>query len=652
MSEAAVLPGPLPGTAIVAELRRHVAAPPLLVWALAGDTNRWDRLVGFSPTTYRTEPVTGDAPPAMGGPAPESGMRRVGHAQIAGWDVSWVERGEWIEGDFLRGERHFVTGPMVTGGLLVRTSAAEGGTLVEASTWSVPRSELPRGVQEAIRGSLARSLERFLDAIARVLTAAPAPAAAAGLRAEPAATSARRVVLAAAPDAVTSGAATPAAAEEHFAYCAGRLASAPVEPVVRERMLAFLRSRGDDELRQIRPYEVARAWELDRRGVLSGFLHAARAGLVDLRWQINCPTCRVGAASAEGLDSVGKRVHCDTCDIDFDVDFAANVEAVFQVNGAIRPVQPAVYCAGSPWFRPHVFAMLVVAPRATREVTLSFPPTVLAVRRLGGRRLVPLPGTPAAPGTLDVRVRADEPDVVARGAAVVDADGTSRTRLRLQNDSAAEAVLLVEWVERDADLALGSEIMSLPEFGDLFAAEAPATGANLTVGAMTMVFTDLSGTTALYRRIGDARAFALVQAHFREMTAVAAANDGIVVKTMGDAIMAAFADPARAMAAALEMVARTRRAFAAHDVRLKVGLHVGPCLAVRANGRLDFFGTTVNVAARLQAAARPDQILVAADLLAHAGVERLVRERALVLAHYQADLKGLTDEMQVLSLDA
>ena len=73
-------------------------------------------------------------------------------------------------------------------------------------------------------------------------------------------------------------------------------------------------------------------------------------------------------------------------------------------------------------------------------------------------------------------------------------------------------------------------------------------------------------------------------------------HDGAVVKTIGDAVMASFGDPANAVKAALAMQAR----IADHDLVLKLGVHVGPSVVVNLNDRLDYFGSTVNMAARLQ----------------------------------------------------
>ena len=84
-------------------------------------------------------------------------------------------------------------------------------------------------------------------------------------------------------------------------------------------------------------------------------------------------------------------------------------------------------------------------------------------------------------------------------------------------------------------------------------------------------------------------------------------HDGAVVKTIGDAVMASFGDPADAVKAALAMQARDR---CDHELVLKLGIHVGPSVVVTLNDRLDYFGSTVNMAARLQGQSQGGDIVL------------------------------------------
>ena len=137
-------------------------------------------------------------------------------------------------------------------------------------------------------------------------------------------------------------------------------------------------------------------------------------------------------------------------------------------------------------------------------------------------------------------------------------------------------------------------------------------GDEVAVARVTLLFTDLRRSTDLYGRIGDAAAYHLVRQHFALLGAIVRRHNGALVKTIGDAIMAAFTVPVDALGAALE-IQRGLRAFNAtgdSPVAIKVGLHEGPCIAVTLNGRLDYFGTTVNMAARLEGQSDGDDIVL------------------------------------------
>lgn len=620
--------------AVVAALEREVGAPPRLVWALASDTNRWDRLAGFDRVRYEWEPPVGDAP-----------RRRIGVTALLGARVRFVDRGEWFEGVFFVGERWFLDGPLAMGGYRVDVAEAGAGTRLQLRAWATPREGAPAGLGQLVQASMRKALGRYADALERALAAAQAAESSGALDGDGplgAALIARRALHAAPVDPVLDGRPT-AVSEADLSYAARRFVEAPVAPALRDAIVAFVRGRADAEVGRMRPFELARRLGVPRRDALRAFLHAARAGLVDLRWQLNCPTCRMGSEAQTSLTQVRRRTHCDVCDIDYDIDFAANVEAIFTVNRAIRPVTPGFYCDGGPWVRSHVLGVIETPAGGRRELGWSLPREALLVRTLRGRRRAAVPAAAEARGPLVVTVEAGGLDVSPGPAGA--------PSLAIVNRADEPVTMLLERASADLDAALGVDVVTMPEYMDLFATEAPATGVDLTIGALAVLFSDLTGTTALYEDLGDARAFALVEEHFRAVAALVERHGGSVVKTMGDAVMASFASPERALAAALDMIEATRRTHGAHGLALKVGLHAGPCLAVRANDRLDFFGTVVNVAARLQAEAQASQVVILEDLTDHAGVARLVETRGLRVRRYRAELKGLRSARSVLAID-
>ena len=127
-------------------------------------------------------------------------------------------------------------------------------------------------------------------------------------------------------------------------------------------------------------------------------------------------------------------------------------------------------------------------------------------------------------------------------------------------------------------------------------------------------------------------------------------NDGALVKTIGDAVMAVFASEDAGVTAAVAMLEAFNafRRDTAHGSRthLKLGLFSGPCFAITANGVLDYFGQSVNTAARLQGQAGSGEIVMpetTADAMTARGLlgAFTVRERATVA------LKGVEGTMAI-----
>jgi len=190
-------------------------------------------------------------------------------------------------------------------------------------------------------------------------------------------------------------------------------------------------------------------------------------------------------------------------------------------------------------------------------------------------------------------------------------------------------------------------------FRDIYRTDTLDVDQRLKITSLTFLFTDLRGSTELYERVGDLAAFDLVRAHFRVLTEIVAAEAGAVVKTIGDAVMATFPTPDRAVAAALRMrdaMQSLNDEQKREDLLLKIGIHEGPCLAVTLNDRQDYFGQTVNIAARVQGLAVSRSIFATGAVIENAESSRLLDRRGLKPIPQRAALRGIADEMAVYEL--
>jgi class 3 adenylate cyclase len=156
----------------------------------------------------------------------------------------------------------------------------------------------------------------------------------------------------------------------------------------------------------------------------------------------------------------------------------------------------------------------------------------------------------------------------------------------------------------------------------------------------------------MYEKIGDATAFVIVRDHFKLLFESVSAEQGGLVKTIGDAVMASFPRPAFALRAALrmheQMAAFNEHEKPAFPVRLKVGLHAGPCIAVNLNDKLDYFGTTVNMAARIQNESEGDDIVLLESVASDPEVAQVLEAAKGRRDTFEAELKGLTGKFRLV----
>jgi class 3 adenylate cyclase len=207
-------------------------------------------------------------------------------------------------------------------------------------------------------------------------------------------------------------------------------------------------------------------------------------------------------------------------------------------------------------------------------------------------------------------------------------------------------VLLLEQAAWSDQASTAAAVTSLQAFRNLFSSEALRPGETISVGSLTILFTDLKGSTSLYRTIGDAPAFGRVMDHFDLLREGVAAHHGGLVKTIGDAIMAVFTDPADAVAATLDILEQFRAynaAHAEHPLLLKMGMHAGACIAVTLNDRLDYFGSVVNIAARLEGQSEGDDLVLSETVAHDPAVAALLIERGAQVTPFTAYLKGFAE---------
>ena len=190
-------------------------------------------------------------------------------------------------------------------------------------------------------------------------------------------------------------------------------------------------------------------------------------------------------------------------------------------------------------------------------------------------------------------------------------------------------------------------------FRDVFKADNLNLHQRLKITSLTFLFTDLKGSTALYERVGDLAAFDLVRAHFHALLEIISSEGGAVVKTIGDAVMATFTRPEQALAAGLRMrsaMDRLNEQRGTKDLVVKIGIHEGPCLAVMLNERQDYFGQTVNIAARVQGLSNSQAIHVTGPVISAHAVKDILQKADITPIQKHAALRGIADKIVVYEI--
>lgn len=436
----------------------------------------------------------------------------------------------------------------------------------------------------------------------------------------------------------------------------------------------------DHELNRINALDFSERTGFDEEKVISGFLHAARIGLFDLTWNVLCPGCSGVLDAHDTLKSLrDDDYRCGLCACGYEPSVDAQVEVAFTVSPKVRRIAAhdpntlplwdyytEVFWSSGIDLSENSFASLT--EEATLEaqelpagekavLSIQLPPQFIIVFEpvTHSAHFIDVDGEPTEqPQQLELIFNKAHPPT---GSSAL---RPGPVRLALNNESTLRTLPTVFVADGLHDLLgkrrpflTAKRMLSNQTFRDVFKADNLKIDQRLKITSLTFLFTDLKGSTALYERVGDLAAFDLVRAHFRALLEIIAAEKGAVVKTIGDAVMATFVQPDHALIAGLRMRATMDKLNAERgrsDLIVKIGIHEGPCLAVMLNERQDYFGQTVNVAARVQSLSTAQEIHITDPVINAPGVAAVLQKEAIRPVRKEAALRGIADKMVVYEI--
>ncbi len=612
--------------------RWSLRSAPGRLWPFVSNTDRFRAATGFPPTQYTEEPI------------PAGGVKRTARIRMYGFPIVWEEQPfEWVLNREFSETHQYTVGPVRYLNVHIRLDPrADGGTDLTYEVWAQPGNALGYpaipiqiGILSRIRfGRAFHKMDAFLQSVAPLPFETPHTTLSPGGRVR-------------------------------LRDIAAALVNAGHDETLVNHLVEHITDAPDDQLTRMRPFALADAWGADRFQTLEMFLRATKLGMLDLSWDMICPHCRGAKRQSRSLDGVTHTAYCPSCNVDFEVDFARSVEATFQINAAIKPVDRSEYCIASPQNTPHILLQQFLSPGESRTLTVQIDPQRYRWRApwLVGRTIAPRPtNTPSDVFSERSLLKVGASATHQASAVIINDDEiwvegddvqAGTVTLTLRNESTRPQVFLLEQTAWSDQASTAAQVTALQAFRDLFSSEALRPGESISVESMAILFTDLKGSTAMYRTVGDAPAFRRVMDHFAILREGVANNRGGLVKTIGDAIMAVFVDPLDAVAASLQILEGFRaynEANPGQELTIKMGIHKGACIAVTLNERLDYFGSVVNLAARLEGQSQGHDVVISEAVASDPTVIEYLDDNRVHIEPFTATLKGFSEAFSLRRL--
>ncbi|MAP93110.1 adenylate/guanylate cyclase domain-containing protein [Candidatus Poribacteria bacterium] len=449
-----------------------------------------------------------------------------------------------------------------------------------------------------------------------------------------------------------------------------------------DKLEEFISNSDDYDLFRVNPLRFSIENDISESDGIDLFLWASKLNLFEMNWELLCPACGDHIQSFRHLNTMQDKIFCSLCQCEQIAALDDWIQVTFTINSKIRHIR---------FHQPENLSI--------NEFIFQYHFTRDAKAYEGGPEKSRLLGTVAKDTAFIARLEKKtfefdlqdglliiydflnnrglnlmiSPEISIDGQAVdityVKNDfeinqpqiNSGRVKFTVENKSDSRLALglflipseIVANMDEDATVIMdpyldGKKLLTSQTFRDLFRNELIQGNEGINVKDLTVLFTDLKGSTELYDRVGDLKAFNLVNQHFESLAKVIVRNRGAIVKTIGDAVMATFANPLDSVKAATEIVEdlnQFNRQHGGENIIIKIGVHKGSSIAVTLNDRLDYFGQTVNVAARVQGLADAEEIYITDSVYEIEEIQDKISDYTIIPE--RAKLKGIQEEMDV-----
>jgi class 3 adenylate cyclase len=472
-------------------------------------------------------------------------------------------------------------------------------------------------------------------------------------------------------------------------------------PRVISKLETLIRAGDDYALFRLNPIQFAAEKGIAEPEAIDLFLYSTRLGLFEMEWHLVCATCGNVVESFRNMHKLHSTYICNQCAFENTATLDDYIQVSFTISRSVREIafhDPGQLSADdylykyklargvhswlAGWSHENLIRTVTrllayLEPGEKRQVKFASELGVVIITNLTDRITAgfPVPADAASDlQTINIQMYEEGFQILDReapagrldfGYAALTFDHLGRlytgpVEIAIENRMTRRVCVWIahftgtpprNGITFDPFLS-GKRLITTQTFRELFRTETVSVNEEIGVKDITFIFTDLKGSTALYEQIGDPQAYFLVRQHFDTLNHAVRRQQGATVKTIGDAVMAAFMNPLDAMRAALEML-REIEAFnrnISDKLVLKIGIHTGHSIVVTLNDRLDYFGQTVNIAARVQGLADAGEIYISQDVYAYPGVKEALSDCVLVPEHVA--VKGVSELLQVYKVSA
>ncbi|HBJ38311.1 MAG TPA: hypothetical protein DDZ51_26875 [Planctomycetaceae bacterium] len=562
-----LLPPYASGSVFDAMFEWMLQSPPESLWHYVANTERLNRAIGLPAVDYETQvDATGR-------------VRRFGSFHLGFMKIRWEEHPfEWVEGKRMGVLRQFDGGPFKWFLSTVELERMPDNRTrlrhrirVEPRNW-IGRLMVRREIDVKARASLMKIYHRIDESLQHHVR------------------SGQWI------DAFEKPQTLRTVSEQRLRHRLDRLIARGVATEVASKLGEFVATGPTQEVAKIHPLSLAKRLGVDDSPLVDACLVAATEGILDIGWDILCPTCRVAADWQPSLKEIQSHAHCEACNIDFSTEMSDALELVFRAHHEIRATKIGKYCIGGPGHSPHVVAQVRLSAGERMELDLALPAGQYVIR---GPRL---------PCPFAVRVQAvgasshAELSLCPRKSVQSAADLVLRTGkqiLVMVNDYQEEQLVRIERTVARRDVITAAQAACLPMFRQLFPGERMTGDRMIHARRVALLVTEIANANEIYACRDDSETLQIVRAHHDFLEQQIGRHRGAVVKAVGDGVFAAFNDVLDAVNAAWALQSLLKHCESTLPIKLNVGVHSGSAIVTTTHDRLDYFGVVARIAGEL-----------------------------------------------------